>query len=158
MLVVADTSALVALAACEGLPLLDELFEEVRVPLAVFRECTVPGKVEADALEGYLATKVVAVDLGEFVIASTGLGQGELEAMALYKRLNADRLLIDDGRARKVARLNSIEVIGSIGVLLLARARGLIPLVGPRLDAVRRSGIYLGDALVAEALRLAKEA
>jgi predicted nucleic acid-binding protein len=44
MLVVADTSALVALAACQQLHLLEVLFDEIRVPPAVHRECTVPGK------------------------------------------------------------------------------------------------------------------
>ena len=43
MLVVADTSALLALVACDGLTLLDELFAEVRVPMAVWRECTISG-------------------------------------------------------------------------------------------------------------------
>jgi hypothetical protein len=32
MLVIADTSALIALAACDALPLLDHLFQDVRVP------------------------------------------------------------------------------------------------------------------------------
>jgi predicted nucleic acid-binding protein len=57
MLVVADTSSLVALAACEGLALLDTLFQEVRIPPAVFRECTVPGKPQAERLDRYLVDK-----------------------------------------------------------------------------------------------------
>lgn len=67
MLIVADTSALVALAGGEGLWLLDRLFQEVRVPAAVFQECTVPGKPEAERLEAYLRDKVKAgeVDEGE---------------------------------------------------------------------------------------------
>jgi predicted nucleic acid-binding protein len=44
MLIVADTSALLALASCDSLSFLDILFEEVRVPSAVFEECAVPGK------------------------------------------------------------------------------------------------------------------
>lgn len=100
MLVVADTSGLLALAACESLPLLDRLVGEVRVPPAVFRECTLAGKASADVLEAYLRGKVTYVDLTELVIAAGGLGRGELEAMALYKRLSADRLFIEDRRAR----------------------------------------------------------
>jgi hypothetical protein len=53
MLIVADTSALLALAACECLDLLDVLFREVRVPPAVFRECTKAGKPGADILGTY---------------------------------------------------------------------------------------------------------
>lgn len=157
MLVVADTSALLALAASEGLPLLDELFVEVRVPAAVFEECTISGKPFAEQLREYLESKVVDVDLEEFIIAAAGLGTGELEAMALYKRLHADRLLLDDSRARRVATFNHIEVVGSLGVLLIAKSHGLVPTLKPRLESIRAAGIYLGDALVNEALRLAGE-
>jgi predicted nucleic acid-binding protein len=157
MLVVADTSALLALSACESLPLLDGLFGEVRVPPAVFHECTLSGRASADILATYLRGKVTDVDLTELVIAAGGLGRGELEAMALYKRLRADRLFIDDRRARRVAQVNGVNVIGSIGVLVLAKAHGLIPAVRPSLDSIRAAGIYLSERLVLEALQLAGE-
>jgi predicted nucleic acid-binding protein len=158
MLVVADTSALLALAACNGLQFLDALFREVRVPRAVYRECTVPGKPGALCLAEYLAGKIDDIRLSDFVIAAAGLGQGELEAMALYKRLQADRLLIDDSRARKVAMINGAVVIGSVGVLILAKDEGLLPTIRPALEAIRQSGIYLGETLIAEALSIAGEA
>lgn len=157
MLIVADTSALVALAACDSLSLLDRLFQEVRVPPAVFQECTVPGKPDAERLEGYLREKVSSFNLQEFVIAVSGLGRGELEAMALYKHLRADHLLIDDERARKVARHNGIEVIGSLGVLLRAKESGVIPALRPLISAMQTAGAHYGEQLVAEALRLAGE-
>lgn len=157
MLVIADTSALVALAACDALPLLDQLFQDVRVPPAVFHECTVPGKPEAERLEAYLQGKIAEVDLNEFIIAVAGLGQGELEAMALYKRLHADRLLVDDYRARRVAGLNGIEVVGSLGILLRAKESGLISAVRPLLTAIQSAGIHYSEQLVGEALHLAGE-
>ncbi len=157
MIVVADSSALVALAVCESLPLLDQLFETVRVPPAVFLECTVAGKPRAGALEAYLREKVENMDLAAFAIAAIELGRGELEAMALYKRLNADRLLVDDLRARRIARLNSIAIVGSIGVLLLAKEEGYVSAVRPRLEAIRSAGIRLSEHLIADALRMAGE-
>jgi uncharacterized protein len=157
MLIVADTSALIALAACDSLPLLDHLFTDVRVPLAVLRECTVPGKPETGRLEAYLRERVVEVDLQEFVIAVSGLGQGELEAMALYKRLHAERLLVDDYRARKVAYLNGIEVVGSLGVLLRAKESGLLAKIRPLIVEIQVAGVRYGEQLVNEVLRLAGE-
>lgn len=157
MLVVADTSALVALAACDRLTLLDQLFDKVRVPHAVWDECTVPGKPHAERLATYLAGKISEIDLADFVIAAPGLGRGELEAMALYKHLDADRLLLDDARARRVARLNAITVIGSLGVLLIAKERRLIPAVRPYLSAIQAAGIYISSELATETLRLAGE-
>lgn len=115
-------------------------------------------KAEAERLKDYLRDKVLAVaDLSEFVIVAMGLGQGELEAMALYKRLHANLLLLDDSRARKIARLNDIEVIGSLGVLLLAKASNLLPAIKPSIDSIQAAGVYLSESLVAEALRLAGE-
>jgi hypothetical protein len=157
MLVVADTSALVALAACDALALLDDLFQDVRVSPAVLRESTVAGKAEAERLEAYLRGRVVEVDIKDFVIAVSGLGQGELEAMALYKHLHADRLLVDDYRARKVAHMNEIEVIGSLGVLLRAKESGLLAEVRPFVFAIQAAGIHYSEQLVIEALRLAGE-
>lgn len=157
MLVIADTSALVALAVCDALALLDRLFQEVRVPPAVLRECTVPDKPEAERLGTYLRDRVVEVDLREYVIAVVGLGQGELEAMALYKSLGADRLLVDDHRARKVARLNEIEVVGSLGILLRAKEAGFIPEIRPLLAAIQSAGVHYSDQLVDETLWLAGE-
>jgi hypothetical protein len=157
MLIIADTSALLALAACDALLLLDQLFEEVRVPPAVHRECLVPGKPGVDQLESYLRGKVFEVDLKEYVIAVAGLGQGELEAMALYKHLDADRLLVDDHRARKVASINGIQVVGSLGVLLRAKESGLIVEIRDRLAAIQSAGVHYSEQLVNETLRLAGE-
>jgi predicted nucleic acid-binding protein len=157
MLVVADTSALVALAACDALSVLDRLFEEVRAPAAVFEECTVVGKPEAVRLRAYLQGKVVEVEIRELVIAAGRLGEGELEAMALYRRLHADFLLVDDHRARKVARLNGMEVIGSLGMLLRAKEAGLIAEIRPLIACIQAAGVHYGDQLVAKALRLAGE-
>lgn len=77
--------------------------------------------------------------------------------MALYRKLSANMLLVDDQRARRVARFNGMNVIGSVGVLLAARQRGKISALRPLLEAIQRSGIFIRNALVAEALRLAGE-
>jgi predicted nucleic acid-binding protein len=158
MLVVADTSSLIALAACDGLSLLDALFGQIKVPSAVYEESTVEGRPYSSELRTYLGTKVVAVDMAQVVIAAPGLGAGELEAMALYKQLHADRLLIDDARARRIAQLNHILVIGSIGVLIVAKQRGMLPLLRPSLELIQHAGIHISESLLQEALKVAEEA
>ncbi|WP_298611003.1 DUF3368 domain-containing protein [uncultured Thiothrix sp.] len=157
MLVIADTSALVAVAACKGLHWLDALFTQVYVPQAVFQEATVFGKPQAEKLLGYLQNKVLEIDLRDFIINTQGLGQGELEAMALYKLKHADRLLIDDLKARKAATHNHIKIIGSVGILLLAKKHGLIPAIKPYLFIIQQSDLHLSKDLIAHALQLAGE-
>lgn len=81
----------------------------------------------------------------------------EIEAMYLYKQPSADRLLIDDCRGRKVAQLNQIVVIGSVGILLLAKQKGVLSSIKPKLDLLRASNVYVAESLLIQALRLAGE-
>lgn len=157
MLIIADSSALVALAICDGLGLLDQLFQEIKVPQAVFNEVVFDGKPEAERLRMYLSDKTVVVDLANVIITSGGLGRGEIEAMALYKALHADYLLIDDRRARNVARLNNIIITGSQGILLLAKHKGLIPSVKPYIERLSVSDIRINENLIRKTLLLAGE-
>ena len=150
MIVIADSSALVALAVCDVLHLLEPLFGNVRVPQAVFDEVSIANKPQTKVLQAFLADKVASVNLPALIIEkSNGLGKGELEAIALYKQEAADLLLIDDARAKKTAYINNVEVMGSLGVLLLAKQRGLIATIRPLLDKLGDSDIFVSDNLLA---------
>ena len=123
MIVIADSSALVALSVCDSLLLLDALFGEVKVPQAVYDEVCIPIKQNPKHCKPILQEKSVVSSTQINIEKSNGLGKGELAAIGLYKQLSADLLLIDDARARKVAYLNNLEVMGSLGVLLLAKKK-----------------------------------
>ncbi len=75
-----------------------------------------------------------------------------------YKHLSADLLLIDDARAKKVAYLNNLEVMGSMGVLLLAKKKGLIVSIKPLLSRLRCSDIFVSDHFLDQILAMAGEA
>ena len=157
MLVIADSAALVALATCGVLDILTLIYEDIRVPQAVFDEVSAPDKPQGVILSSFLAGRVVTVDMSRWVLAAGGLGQGELEAMALYKQLSADVLLIDDRRARTVAEHNQIVCIGALGVLLMAKHRAHIQQIAPYVERLRTSSLHYGDALLAKVLTLANE-
>lgn len=159
MLLIADSSALVALSVMGSLTLIDQLFDRVAVPEAVYREVTTDESLpEAKQLKHYLKDKrcQLTSDSGAVLLDAYG-DMGEIEAMYLYKQLHADRLLIDDARGRKVAQINHITVIGSIGVLLLAKQKGLLPSIKPKLDLLIASHLYIAPALIKQALLLAGE-
>jgi uncharacterized protein len=157
MLVVADSSALIALAVCDGLDVILQVYEDLKIPEAVYREIVAPEKPHSDVLGSFLAERVVTVDLNRWVVAAGGLGRGEIEAMALYKQLSADALLIDDHRARVIAEHNQIECIGALGLLLVAKRRGKISLLTPYVHKFRQSTIFYGDDLLDKVLKLAGE-
>ncbi len=158
MIVIGDSSALVALSICQSLPLLESLFEKIYVPEAVYKEVCIKGKSEAEALTDYLSTRVKSAETDKFqVMNGANLGTGEQEAIALYMGLSADLLIIDDARAKKIAYANGLEVMGSVGVLLLAKQRGLVKKIRPMLNLLAVSDIHLGSNIIEKALKLADE-
>ena len=157
MILIADASALVALSACDSLALLDGLFGQVWVPQAVFNEVSVADKPHAARLQSYLQDKVRVVDMQHFVFLDAFADAGETAAMLLYKEMAADYLLIDDKRGRKVAKINQIKTIGSLGVLLQAKRAGLIPVVLPLLKLIATSPVFISDELFRTVRDLAGE-
>lgn len=158
MILVADSSALICLAVCDSLNLLENLFSEVKVPRAVYAEVSKKSKREAETLARYLADKIIDIEIDKNIIIREGTIEiGELEAMTLYKQIKADRLLIDDGRARKIAGINNIKIVGSLGVLLLGKEKGHIREIKSKIELIKESDIFLSKDLIANALRLAGE-
>lgn len=157
MIVVADASPVACLHAIGRLDLLHDVFGSIVVPTAVAAE-----------LARGAGPRHVAVDAVPWieVMASTGpepafrrqLGAGERQAITVALELHADRLLIDDRIGRAEAARIGLRVVGLLGVLRLAKDRGVIPAVGPVIDALRSgSGIRLSDAVVRDALQAAGE-
>lgn len=157
MLVIADSSALIALAACEGLNILLQVYDDVKAPQSVFDEVVVSGKPHASTLETFLEKRIVKVDTSSLILSTGGLGQGELEAMALYKQLSADALLIDDHRAKAIAEFNEIHCIGTLGLLLLAKENQEIASIAPYIEKLRISSLHFSEELLDRVLKLASE-
>jgi predicted nucleic acid-binding protein len=157
MILVADASALIALATCDGLEWLEKLFGQVLVPETVFSEVAISDKPQSLRLRAYLQGKVRQVDMNGYVYLDAYADAGETQAMVLYKAVNADYLLIDDKRGRKVAQINQIKVVGSLGVLIQAKKAGLIDQVKSRLDQIAQSQIFMAPALVSAVLAMAGE-
>ena len=158
MIVIADSSALVAVATYRGLDLLESLFGNVLIPTAVYDEVCAQGKPQANVLRNYLVGKVRSVDRSQWQLQKiSGLGKGELEAMALYKASAADLMLVDDLKAKKSAYINGLETMGSLGLLLLAKDEGLITEITSRVRSLQHSNAYLNPLLIEQVLQRAGE-
>ena len=158
MIIICDSSPLIALSIIDRLALLDSLFKEVVVPVSVFNEAAVQEKPEARRIAEWAQGKIkAAADKHLMHSFSLLLDAGESEAMSLYFEEKADFLLIDERKGRKIAVYNKINVVGSLGILLLAKQKGLITLVKPFLDKLQQSYIRISDELYTKTLNLAKE-
>nr|AGS52677.1 hypothetical protein [uncultured bacterium contig00064] len=158
MIVVCDASPIIALALCGQLELLDKLFNVVLIPLEVFNESTIEGKEPTPFIRKWAAGKIVEVsDRQKVNIFNETLDKGESEAIALALEKAADYLLVDEKKGRKTATENRIKVIGSLGVLIMAKRKGLIKLIKPSLDLLRNSSTRISNFLYDQALKIAGE-
>jgi len=109
MLLVADTSPLISLLLIERLKLLDALYPGFIIPGAVYKELTNHNELKLFRSELLaLESHVRIVDPKE-LSTILSIDEGEKEAIALYRQLQADFLLIDDKKARDVAQSMNYE-------------------------------------------------
>ena len=152
MVVVSNSSPIIALAEIAQLPLLAHLFESVLIPPAVAAEIT----PTVSTLPAWLQMVPLQESMPADVIRPS-LGHGEREALSLAAELDADWLILDDLAARRVARTLHLRVTGTLGVLLASKRRGFIPLVRPSLDRLIEQSFCLSPQLDAELMALAGE-
>lgn len=82
------------------------------------------------------------------------LDAGEAEAIGLAVESAAELLLMDERLGRDVARHLGIACLGTVGVLVAAKRKGLIPAIKPYLDTLRdRVGFRISDALYRRVLQ-----
>lgn len=65
--------------------------------------------------------------------------------------------IVDDLAARRGAAALGIPVRGTLGLVLTAKKRGVIPVARPVLETLRQSGMYLSDRVLNQALALIGE-
>ncbi len=152
MIVVSDATPVNILVRIGEVVILEQLFQQVIIPTAVAAEMTrsrTPQSVRDWIANppGWLRVMTPSV-----VDPSMGPGAGEREAIGLAIELHADLLLVDDRKARRAAIKRGLRITGTLGVLELAAAKGLIELPGA-LERLRQTDFMIGADLLAEALQ-----
>ncbi len=154
MIVVSDTTPIISLLKAGQLELLQKLYKTILVPQAVYRELTEnPAYVnEADIVrnaEFLLVTAVENIKSVNVLRAVSGLDEGESEALIMYDEQNADVLLMDEQKGRRVAKRLNVRHIGTAGVLMLAYDKGIIQAGKVRecMDIMLANDIRLGKSV-----------
>jgi len=150
---VVDSSSLIGLAQIEQFELLKDLFSEVCIPDAVYKEVVIEGKGEPGSEEteraikdGWIIRKR-AVDIIAVKALSSTLGEGESEVIVLGKEIESDFAVIDERTARAAAELMGINVIGLIGIIDLAIEKGFDINKKALVDILIESGFRISNRL-----------
>lgn len=160
MLTVSNTSPILNLAIIEHLNLLPQQLEEVWIPNAVHEELRLdedlPGSsiIRQALADGWL--KVKPIENAAFVqVLARELDRGEAEAIVLAIEMGADRVLLDEREAWRMAKALQLPVTGVLGILLSAsKAKQLSLPMAAILDMLQeKAGFRLAASLVQTVLQ-----
>ena len=149
--VVSNSSPLIALHGVGRLDLMRGVFGDIYIPAAVAREI-----VTVTPLPVWFKERSLQQELGARIL-SASLGAGESEAIALALECAASWVLLDDRPARRLADALGLPVVGTLGILLASKRRGLLPLVRPIADDLVRLGFRIAPPLLEQFLVAAGE-
>lgn len=159
--IISDAGPLIAFGRMDRLSILFQLFDSIIISKIVADECisdlSRPGAINIKKAmdKGKINTnsKGLIGDFDEFVDI---LGVGEASAIKLALMDNLP-LLIDEKLGRRAAIKLGIKIIGTAGVLILAKQHNIIDKVSPVIDTLKKNEYRMSQDLIQETLKLAKE-
>lgn len=146
-LVISDSGPIFSLAILGKLLLLDKIFDEIHIPTAVWVEISKDKSTPYyEQIEVYFRDKIREISGTNQLMFV--MDYGESESVILYNEMDADYLLIDDKKARNIAESFGINCIGTIGVLSIAKDRGLIIELRPLFEKLIQNKRYYSKKLL----------
>jgi hypothetical protein len=124
VIVVSDASPLIALLSVDQIDLLQQMFGTIIIPPAVCEEVFGSPAGKQVSLPEFIHVESPAADT-PIRFLKMNLHAGESEAIALALDRESDAIILDDKLARETADRLGLRVIGTLGVLILAKERDL---------------------------------
>ena len=158
--IICNTGPIIALSILGRLSILQNLFNSVIIPEEVHREILEGGETQV-GLHDYKKSnwiKVIALNTAVDPLLRSSLDAGEAAVISLARQVNADFVIIDEKKARKIARtVYKLRVIGTVRILIEAKRCGVIDKVGEDLQTLRDSGYWISDSIMDIVLNKAGE-
>ncbi|MGL5193348.1 MAG: DUF3368 domain-containing protein [Chroococcales cyanobacterium] len=142
--IICNATPLINFASIHRLDILKSLFTEIVIPQAVYAETVESGFPNSETIvkgisSGWLKVERVQ-EMPESIPLELDAGEREVIALALSEQKT--RVVLDEKRARKVAQGLELNVMGSLGILILAKQQRIIPKVKLLLDAMMTEAQY----------------
>ncbi len=156
--VIVNNTPLVAFWTIERLDILQALFGEIMIPVAIRDEfLAVEREARRRRLQAETWIRVVAIQHPKRTQTFVGLDEGESEVLVLAEEQNASLVIIDEHKARRFAERMGLPLSGTLGTLLLAKEEKIVFAVAPLLRRMQEAGLYFHPELIERVLQLAGE-
>ncbi|RLD84523.1 MAG: DUF3368 domain-containing protein [Bacteroidetes bacterium] len=148
-IVISDTICLILLHKIEEIELLKRIYKEIITTPEVAEEFSEP-------LPGWIKIESVK-DKKYQELLETQVDLGEASAMALAKEIKDPLLLLDDLKARKLAKKLNLTFTGVLGVLNKAKQIGIINKIKPLIDKLLLTNFRISQNIIDELLKINNE-
>jgi len=142
-IVVSDTSCLILLTKIDAIEILQKLYSRVVTTseIALEHGDPLPEWIEILELTDFAFRRAIELHVDK----------GEASAIALAREIGAI-LILDDLKARRVARFLNMKFTGTLGVLGKAKSNGIIPLLKPVVEKLLQTNFRISPIVVEELL------
>lgn len=160
MTVISNATPLINFAAINRLDILKAVFEKIIIPQAVYEETTLSSFPHSQLIiqatqSNWLNVYNVTLKMNNL---SSNLDRGEQEVIALAIERNNYKVLLDEKEARQIAKELKLQIIGTLGVLLLAKKKQVVPTIRPLLDnMINVAQYWVSESLYQQVLKQAGE-
>lgn len=148
--IISNTSCLIVLDNIDALTILQKLYQNIYLTEEVAQEFGKP-------LESWM-TVVTVKDKNYLRILNASVDLGEASTIALALQMQEDNVMIlDDLKARKLAKQLQLKFTGLLGILLKAKQQHVISSVADIFTQLKNANFRVSEKLEKEVLRLAGE-
>jgi predicted nucleic acid-binding protein len=148
-IVISDTSTLIIFQKIDRLDILHSIYGDLSTTPEIAEEFGLPlpewVKVKSVKDKKYQSFLVTQVD------------RGEASAIALASEYEDVLLILDDLKARKLAKKLNFKITGTLGIIHKAKQMSVIEKVKPVVDDIQKTNFRISDKIVKELLTLNDE-
>ena len=148
-IIISDTSCFIVLTNIGELDLLQKVYGQIITTIDIATEFgeSLPEWVEIQNVSDKYRQQLLEMQIDK----------GESSAIALALETPDCTVILDDIKARKIAEQLGINITGTIGVIVKAKMRGIIPSIKPLLEKIKQTDFRLSHAIELLALKEAQE-
>jgi predicted nucleic acid-binding protein len=147
--IISDTSCFIVLTNIGELELLQKVYGQVVTTIEVVTEFgeTLPEWVIIETVRDKYKQQLLEMQVDK----------GEASAIALALGSDESTVILDDYRARKLAKKLRLTYTGTIGVIVKAKLQGIISSIKPILVKIKQTDFRISDEIELQALLEAGE-
>jgi len=146
--IIADTSCLILFDKINRLAIIQKTFSELIVTHEV--------AAEFGDLPTWISVRQIT-DQNRYLELAKNLGKGEASSITLALEFAESLLIIDERKGRRIAEEMKIDIIGSLGVLIKAKEKGVINSVREVLNLIDKTNFRISELIKERVLKEAGE-